>query len=132
MEGNGEKWRGMEGNGVDWRGLEENGRHLINSFDVFVIKGFTVQWSAFKLIRSQEISYSGQLLYQYNARRYHTVVGFYINKMKTSFLFKFFIFYKLFSNHKITTKRSCIFCVSMLFESLVKIKNINRKSSSLY
>ena len=54
-------------------------RHLRN--DVFVIKGFTVQWSAFKLIQSKEISYSGRLLYQYNPRSYHTVVSFYINTM---------------------------------------------------
>ena len=57
--------------------------------------------------------------------------AFYINTMKTTSLFKFSV--KRFSNYKFTSKQekllidsfslfSCL-CVSMLFESLVEIKN---------
>ena len=57
--------------------------------------------------------------------------AFYINTMKTTSLFKFSV--KLYSNYKFTSKQekllidsfslfSCL-CVSMLFESLVEIKN---------
>ena len=48
-------------------------------FYINTMPGDIIQWSAFKSIQCQEISYSGQLLYQYNLRRYHTVVSFYIN-----------------------------------------------------
>ena len=79
IRGIGGDWTGLEVTGVYWNGLEENkGDFFIPLTSRFI---------------------------KFGPRRYHTVVGFYINTMKTCFLFKFSFLTKFFLNYKITTKQ---------------------------
>ena len=63
IRGIGGDWTGLEVTGVYWKGLEGNKRDFFIPLTSRFIK--------------------------FGPRRYHTVVGFYINTMKTCFLFKF-------------------------------------------
>ena len=70
----------------------------------------------------------------------NTVVGVYINAMKTTFLINVLI-YKLFSTYKFTSINKekllidsfssfpCFYVIHVLFGSLVEIKYLNQKSS---
>ena len=71
--------------------------------------------------------------YIYNFYIYKTVVGDYINTMKTTFDFNF-VLYQAFKQHEYTNRmqRETVNCKLVIRKKLDNNKNLDKKSSSLY